>query len=240
LLAGFNSFAQSHAYCRAITQSVLAPVAVEELSPEAAALLAAGPGQPMALPAGQWSVLVIAAGNEAVVARHARQLRALAEQASATSFTVQNARQSLALLSASAEFPRSAQQAGAVVFRISALQASMPELVEQIRAAGERGQLCCAVLARPYGLVYAALLAVDASAASGETAVELLAAAAEEISRLATERGARACIEFAPLQVRRRVSVWGAERGDFELMRRVKRVFDPQNILCPGRFVGGI
>jgi glycolate oxidase FAD binding subunit len=36
------------------------------------------------------------------------------------------------------------------------------------------------------------------------------------------------------------VSVWGEARPDIALMRRVKEIFDPGNILSPGRFAGGI
>jgi glycolate dehydrogenase FAD-binding subunit len=33
---------------------------------------------------------------------------------------------------------------------------------------------------------------------------------------------------------------WATSRGDWELMRRVKRQLDPQNVFNPGRFAGGI
>ena len=36
------------------------------------------------------------------------------------------------------------------------------------------------------------------------------------------------------------LGVWGAPRGDWDLMRRIKRQLDPQNLFNPGRFVGGI
>jgi FAD/FMN-containing dehydrogenase len=34
--------------------------------------------------------------------------------------------------------------------------------------------------------------------------------------------------------------LWGPWRDDFVLMKRIKNVFDPQNVLSPGRFAGGI
>ena len=36
------------------------------------------------------------------------------------------------------------------------------------------------------------------------------------------------------------IDPWGTPGDAFELMRSVKRQFDPQNTLNPGRFVGGI
>jgi glycolate oxidase FAD binding subunit len=43
----------------------------------------------------------------------------------------------------------------------------------------------------------------------------------------------------APLDVKAQLDVWGPVRG-LELMRRVKDQFDPNRVLSPGRFVGGI
>jgi glycolate oxidase FAD binding subunit len=44
----------------------------------------------------------------------------------------------------------------------------------------------------------------------------------------------------APPEVKRRVDVWGLPETALPLMRRSKMEFDPQGILNPGRFVGGI
>jgi glycolate oxidase FAD binding subunit len=44
----------------------------------------------------------------------------------------------------------------------------------------------------------------------------------------------------APDQLRGRVDVWGPGRGTLPLMREIKRRFDPNRILNPGRFVGNI
>lgn len=44
----------------------------------------------------------------------------------------------------------------------------------------------------------------------------------------------------APPEVKRRVDVWGMPGTALPFMRRPKEVFDPQRILNPGRFVGGI
>jgi len=38
--------------------------------------------------------------------------------------------------------------------------------------------------------------------------------------------------------VKTAVDVFGPQRPDFELMRRIKEQFDPQGVLSPGRFVG--
>ncbi len=45
-------------------------------------------------------------------------------------------------------------------------------------------------------------------------------------------------LERAPLEVKRALDVWGPLPAAFEIMRRLKREFDPFGTLSPGRFVG--
>jgi glycolate oxidase FAD binding subunit len=48
-------------------------------------------------------------------------------------------------------------------------------------------------------------------------------------------------VERAPVALRTRVDPWGSvAAGALELMRTLKREFDPRRSLNPGRFVGGI
>jgi glycolate oxidase FAD binding subunit len=47
-------------------------------------------------------------------------------------------------------------------------------------------------------------------------------------------------VERAPVSTKRAIDVWGAPRGGFELMKRLKQEMDPGETLNPGRFVGGI
>lgn len=44
----------------------------------------------------------------------------------------------------------------------------------------------------------------------------------------------------APMAVKEQIDVWGYTGNALPLMRRIKEQFDSQNILSPGRFVGGI
>ncbi|HEY7173367.1 MAG TPA: FAD-binding oxidoreductase [Micromonosporaceae bacterium] len=52
-------------------------------------------------------------------------------------------------------------------------------------------------------------------------------------------RGGSCVVLNAPAAVREAIDVWG-EVGGLDLMRSVKRQFDPHDRLAPGRFVGGI
>ena len=44
----------------------------------------------------------------------------------------------------------------------------------------------------------------------------------------------------APVEFKERFDVWGYTGNGLQVMRRIKEQFDSQNILSPGRFVGGI
>ena len=43
----------------------------------------------------------------------------------------------------------------------------------------------------------------------------------------------------APVELKERFDIWGYTGNGLQVMRRIKEQFDPQNILNPGRFVGG-
>jgi len=51
----------------------------------------------------------------------------------------------------------------------------------------------------------------------------------------ATRRGWKAVIEFAPDAYRLTQDLWPVRGGEFELMKRVKNLFDPSNLLNRGR-----
>jgi glycolate oxidase FAD binding subunit len=59
--------------------------------------------------------------------------------------------------------------------------------------------------------------------------------------RAAVERdGGSLVVQAAPTSVKRTIDVWGPVGNALAVMRALKRQFDPQGILNPGRFVGGI
>jgi len=51
----------------------------------------------------------------------------------------------------------------------------------------------------------------------------------------AAELGAKAVVEFAPEESKSGLDLWPAPGPDWEIMRRVKHLFDPDNLLNRGR-----
>ncbi len=67
--------------------------------------------------------------------------------------------------------------------------------------------------------------------------------AADTIGRLrakAVEAQGNLVLLRCPTEWKPALGVWGAPRGDFALMREVKKQLDPRNLFNPGRFVDGI
>ena len=56
----------------------------------------------------------------------------------------------------------------------------------------------------------------------------------------ASAKGWKAILEYSPESFKARADLWPAPGGDLELMRRIKQLFDPGNILNRGRLYGRI
>src|SRR6266511_2833428 len=75
--------------------------------------------------------------------------------------------------------------------------------------------------------------------ASAEQVEAFVGVVAKARAALAVRQGTLVVAE-APPALKRVVDVWGPPGDAVELMRRVKRQFDPDRQMSPGRFVGGI
>jgi glycolate oxidase FAD binding subunit len=85
----------------------------------------------------------------------------------------------------------------------------------------------------------AALLAEYQPGFVAEPGERLARFVADARERLAARQGSLVVVE-APPELKRAVDAWGPPGDAIGLMRRVKRQFDPDRQLSPGRFVGGI
>jgi glycolate oxidase FAD binding subunit len=56
----------------------------------------------------------------------------------------------------------------------------------------------------------------------------------------ARSQGGHGIILSAPTHLKRAIDVWGPEPPALPLMREIKKQFDPQSLLNPGRFVASI
>lgn len=73
-------------------------------------------------------------------------------------------------------------------------------------------------------------------AGSSEAALEFV----DWLRKRVDPSGGSVVVLRTPAALKGTIDVWGSERSTVPLMREIKRKFDPQRILNPGRFVGGI
>jgi glycolate dehydrogenase FAD-binding subunit len=220
-------------FCRAIGKSQLQPRLVEAFNPATAQVLRAARA-----PMDRWSVAVAVAGHGAVVARHEQDLSRMARELRADDFAAFDGAEQDALFAALREFPRLVLEAspGAAIFRLAILPGAMPELLRETQALGERHQTEMAILVRAAGIVYVALL----PAAGDARSVAALPSACRDLMQAGLGAGARPMIEWCLTAVKREVNVWPPPGNDQALAEKLKRLFDPQGILAPGRFLGGL
>jgi glycolate oxidase FAD binding subunit len=226
----------------AIAASPLLPHAVEIVDPGAAALLNGSGDQPPILPATEWSVVVAAAGNQGVVERHGRELEQLAratEPSAFASFTELPHADKEQLMSTIREFPAVllGRSPDALLIRVPVLPKEMTGLLEGTRSFAMRHGLPYVTLLRGAGILY---FAIFPQALDPHGLARLAKACGEFFETSAQVWRTHPVIEWCPADLKRLVNVWGPPREDFPLMETLKKTFDPQGILSPGRFVGGL
>ncbi|SIS51415.1 FAD-binding oxidoreductase [Alicyclobacillus vulcanalis] len=112
----------------------------------------------------------------------------------------------------------------------TALLAAMPAVLDAASALADAG----GVAACAGGLTGVARVAFAPSRAAFDTSAPL-----EGIAQLAARSGLDMVVERAPAEIRARYQPQQPP-AVLALMQRLKSTFDPDNLLCPGRFLGGM
>lgn len=238
--AGFvlttRDFAAAYEFCRAIFESPLEPATLSVMSGDVLSDIVDHRRPAAPATSGEWSVFATAAGNEAVVARHRRDFFAIAARIQGAQISEVSRELCGEINLRFREFPRYAKNSGvsAIVVRIACLRSALPTTIEQVTHIIRRSEIPASIVVHAFGLIYLSLQ--PEAAHSAELAVSVV----NSIFAAMHDPVANARIESAPVDLKQRVSIWGPRRDDSELMSRVKRVFDPENILSPGRFVEGV
>jgi glycolate oxidase FAD binding subunit len=237
-VASFSDAEAAFAFCRTVAHSALNPQIVEVADPGSAHLIFSGEA-PARISLRHWSVVISASGHASVVDRHARELGHMAVAAHALEFVPLSDTENVTIMARIREFPRIVREMApsALIFRIGVLPTAMAPLLTRLGQVAAQNHLEFAALTRASGIVYAAFLPEEGD----ETPLGAVVKASSEVFQACGDPQieARAMLEWCPAEVKRAADgVWGPALPDFELMQRVKTVFDPQNVLSPGRFAG--
>ncbi len=229
-----------------IAQSPLTPLTLEILSPQVGQIFTRSTPTTLDnlplpgpwLSTSHWLLAAAFVGDERILERYANDLTRMAEQAQATGSVVLGDQERPTVWGRLREFiPLMLQfSPAATILRASVLPSRLKEILAQAQQIAERHALPFAALARGVGVVYLALL----PPARDEETLRRLAQACAAFSQASANAGGHAVVQWCPTELKRQVNVWGPARQDLMLMQRLKQAFDPQGILSPGRFMGGM
>ncbi|MFP5348018.1 MAG: FAD-binding oxidoreductase [Actinomycetes bacterium] len=119
-----------------------------------------------------------------------------------------------------------------VLLKVTATLPGVADVLAAVRKAEQAHGVAVAVRGSAGGVLYVSL--------PGDTGAEAVSGALKELRSVAATPGdGTVTVLRAPAHIRDAVDVWGPVPG-VDLMRRVKEQFDPDRLLSPGRFVGGI
>jgi len=121
--------------------------------------------------------------------------------------------------------------------RISVSRANFAPLISQVTDYARENHLTLAIQSYPAdGIVDLFRIAGEAGVAS-----EGLAGFIHSMRRIATGHGGILVVQQAPADTLRTPNhIWGEPGKDFGLLRQIKTQYDPDRILVPGRFIGGL
>ncbi len=241
-LASFANVEGALAYRRALEIVSLPLSNLEVLSPGIAAILAAilrsaKSSFPPGLERAGWCVYASYEGNEAVVERISRELETRARETDATERELldKSTDESLGgMLREAFEWLRFAAPV------VLLLRITMPEFTAEVsatlsdilKAGSHRG----GILLRARGAIY--LLVQEDSEETA--ALDRLERTAKRISGMVAGKQGHTTLLHAPLRLKSRTSSCAGAHENIDLMRRVKKAFDPQGLFAPGRFWGGL
>ena len=180
-----------------------------------------------------YALVLAAAGEPAAVDRSLRELGELSRRAAAALFADVDASAQRQLWQAIVSLARPSASGTALICKAAVLPSQVPALSERIETTGrELGLAPLLVSHLTAGIVYSVWpLPQDEGV---QQALDLATALRQAVAGL----GGSLVVEACPLALKEKIDVWGEPAADFPLMRRIKKQFDPQGILNPGRFLG--
>ncbi len=131
--------------------------------------------------------------------------------------------------------------AEALVLRASGRLDQLPRFAEATRQAAGAGKYRCAISAHAGSGVLRCWLAPEDAESSGLEAWRAFSSLCREGRDAKEARSVHLRMDSGPDLLKKQISVWGEdalEPAALQVMRNIKKTYDPKGILSPGRFLG--
>jgi glycolate dehydrogenase FAD-binding subunit len=226
LVLSFASASDAMQAVTALLGSLLTPSAIELIDAGAASDMSDFFG--LDLPTEGYTLAFDFEGSQASIDRQLDETRLIARRAGALIGDDLDGLEQAQFWQAVREHTR-----GAVTCKVAILVSHIASYLETIAGVCRAHRLEAAVVGHAgNGILYVELRPGDAT----HRLVEAIA----ELRRHARASGGSLIIERCPVELKRRIDVWGEPGADFYLMQRLKQQFDPQGTFVQGRFLGGL
>jgi glycolate oxidase FAD binding subunit len=117
-----------------------------------------------------------------------------------------------------------------LILKVSALPGEICSVISHLRQCAEEAAIDVAIVAQGTGLMTVALSSLP----------EVLVSFVDRLRDHVMGSGGTVVALQVPENLRGKLDPWGSPPESIELMREIKRRFDPKRILNPGRFMGEI
>ena len=210
----------------AVTGSVLQPTALELIDAKAASTMAKVFS--LNLPTNGYTLAVDFEGSSTSIERQIDETCLLARQNNALMCDHLDGDEQVRFWNSIRE-----QTQGTLTCKVSLMVSQVATYLDHVTQICRRHDIEVAVIGHiGNGILYIELCPSDA--------VERLVAAIEELRAHAQAAHGHLVVERCPVDLKRRVSIWGEPAKNFYMMQRLKQQFDPQNTFVRGRFLGGL
>ncbi|MFO8165514.1 MAG: FAD-binding oxidoreductase [Thermodesulfobacteriota bacterium] len=230
----FSSLENTHDFTSGMLNSNLFPASMEILNVMAMHELS------MDIPDnGKYAVAICAEGVEESVNRQLKDIEEMGKNSKALEVRSYLGEDHVHFWDLLSDFPKvvAERYPYGIACKSNFLISKFAEMVKVWEDRTTNNGLSCALISRAgNGLLYSYILIEDNIKKHLDTVVHFL----EDMTEEAVQRDGNVVIEFAPVALKERISVWGRLRDDFKIMHGLKKQIDPAGILNPGRFVGGI
>ena len=224
LLASFGDLPKAGAMTRKILHSVLLPSAMELMDGRAAGQLAEK---------ARYLVAFSLEGVGEAVDRQVAEIGEMATREGAVDTKVLKGEDERTFWIRVRDFALSS--ATPVILRTNVVISKLPEILGRYETMARDAGIACAMIGHAGNGILTSYL-LDYGAEKISPIVDLIGKFTEE----AAKHEGNLIVESSPRDLKERVSVWGRPRSDEVVMRRLKETVDPEGVLNPGRFIGGV